>query len=53
MENIILSVKNLQIKNTKNNEILIDDVSLNLEKGKILGLIGQSGSGKTILAQSL
>ena len=35
MENIILSVKNLQIKNTKNNEILIDDVSLNLEKGKI------------------
>ena len=24
MENIILSVKNLQIKNTKNNEILID-----------------------------
>ena len=53
MENIILSVQNLQIKNSKNNEILIDDVSLSLEKGEILGLIGQSGSGKTILAQSL
>lgn len=53
MENIILSVQNLQIKNSKNNEILIDDVSLSLEKGEILGLIGQSGSGKTLLAQSL
>ena len=53
MENTILSVQNLQIKNSKNNEILIDDVSLSLEKGEILGLIGQSGSGKTILARSL
>ena len=53
MNDYILSVKNLNIINKKNNETLLSDINLNLERGKILGLIGQSGSGKTILAQSL
>ena len=49
----ILSIKNLEITNKKTGEILLNNINLDLEKGKILGLIGQSGSGKTILAQSL
>ena len=37
----------------RNNNIItaVDDVSLTLEKGKILGLVGQSGSGKTTVAR--
>jgi peptide/nickel transport system ATP-binding protein len=29
----------------------VDEVSLSIEKGKILGLVGQSGSGKTTIAR--
>lgn len=33
--------------------ILLDDVSLNLEKGKRLGLLGRNGTGKTTLIRTI
>lgn len=38
----------LVIKNT----VILSDVSLELEEGKIYGLVGRNGSGKTILIAS-
>lgn len=32
---------------------ILDDISFNLESGKVLGLIGEAGAGKTVLARAL
>lgn len=50
-----LSVNNLSVSFTGDNGkvIAIDDVSFILEKGKVLGVIGESGCGKSTLALSI
>ena len=54
---IILSIKNLfytvEDKNllTNKKKTIIDDISLNVIKGEILGIAGESGGGKTTLAK--
>jgi len=51
----MLTIKNLSIKleNKKDNYYILKDVNLNLKKGKITALIGESGSGKTLTALSI
>ena len=50
-----LCVNNLSVSFTGDNGkvIAVDDVSFTLEKGKILGVIGESGCGKSTLALSI
>lgn len=48
---MILSVKNLSI-GTKD-KIIVDDVSLAIAKGEWFALVGQSGSGKSLLSQAI
>ncbi|MCM1166146.1 MAG: ATP-binding cassette domain-containing protein [Lachnospiraceae bacterium] len=50
MENVI-SVKNVTKKYKE--YIVVNNVSLNVEKGKIVGLIGRNGSGKTVLMKMI
>lgn len=52
--NFALQVKELSvgIRNDALTKIL-DDVSFDLESGKVLGVIGEAGSGKTVLARAL
>ena len=51
----MLSLKNLSvgIKNTEPVSKLVDGISLELVKGKCLGLVGETGSGKSLTALSI
>ena len=54
--NEFLDIRNLKIEATifpdgkpAQNLVIVEDVSLTLEKGKVLGLIGESGAGKSTI----
>jgi peptide/nickel transport system permease protein len=56
--NVLLKINLLQIKyptsiNQYEYKTAVDNVSLSLQKGEILTLIGESGSGKTTIAKAL
>ena len=58
-EPALLEIRNLRIEATiyppgeKPRKVtIVDDVSLTLEKGKVLGLIGESGAGKSTIGLS-
>jgi peptide/nickel transport system ATP-binding protein len=59
MSDILLDVKNLKIEATAyppgeppRNITIVEGVSFSLEKGKVLGLIGESGAGKSTIGLS-
>ncbi|OBP77764.1 ABC transporter [Mesorhizobium loti] len=56
---LLLDIRNLRIEATvfppgepPKNIVLVHDVSLTLQKGKVLGLIGESGAGKSTIGLS-
>ncbi len=49
----ILEINNLTLKLTDDQRILVDNLNLNLEKNTILGILGESGSGKSLTAFSI
>lgn len=52
--NAILRVKNLSVGlDTDAETKILEDISFDLGAGKVLGLIGEAGSGKTVLARAL
>ena len=52
---MLLEVQNLTVEYDlgKNKIRAVNDVSFNVEKGEVLGIIGESGSGKTTIASSI
>ncbi|MDE3238782.1 MAG: ABC transporter ATP-binding protein [Paracoccaceae bacterium] len=59
MADLILDIRNLKIEATAyppgeppQDIVIVDGVSLTLEKGKVLGLIGESGAGKSTIGLS-
>ena len=55
MLNEILNIKNLTVHYTTEYGVVeaLDDVSLVIQEGKTLGLVGETGAGKTTLAKSI
>jgi len=51
----ILSLRNLNVRYRTKESVTyaVDDVSLDLERGKVLALIGESGAGKTTVGMSI
>lgn len=54
-ESTVLQVKNLhvQIKNKNGSTPLVQGINFELKRGKILGLVGESGCGKTVTSMSI
>ncbi|WP_103332494.1 ABC transporter ATP-binding protein [Pseudotabrizicola formosa] len=59
MSDALLQIRNLRIEATSyppgeapRDVVLVDDVSVSVEKGKVLGLIGESGAGKSTIGLS-
>ena len=52
---IVLDIQNLTVQFHIDNEVIeaVNDVSLQLEKGKTLGLVGETGAGKTTTAKAV
>lgn len=52
-ENIKITNLNVHFKTKNGNVRAVDNVSLELEQGKVIGLIGETGSGKSVLGLSI
>jgi len=52
---MLLSVKNLTVEYTSEGEVIhaVNNVSFELEKGKTIGLVGETGAGKTSIARAI
>jgi microcin C transport system ATP-binding protein len=50
--NNLVSIKNLTI-NFKGNQNVVDNVNIDIPKGKTIAIVGESGSGKTLSALSI
>ncbi len=55
MNNVLLKVKDLETSLKINNEWLatVENISFQLSKGEVLGMVGESGCGKSILSKSI
>ena len=54
-ENLALDIRNLTVQYVVDGDVVeaVNDVSLQLENGKTLGLVGETGAGKTSTALAI
>ena len=49
---VILSIKGLRLTGVRNGNVIVDNVDVQLQAGQVLGLIGESGAGKSTIGLS-
>ena len=49
IRNLTIDVPGSPTKDARDQTVIVDDVSISIRRGQVLGLIGQSGSGKTTI----
>lgn len=49
----IISIENLKYKYPDTEELALDGISLSIEKGEFIGIVGQNGAGKSTLCQAM
>lgn len=52
-KNLLLEAHNLTLKHTGQEMLLLDDAQFHIYKGETVGILGESGAGKTSLAMAL
>lgn len=54
-QSTVLRVRDLhvQVNNQKGHSTLVQDINFDLKRGQVLGLIGESGCGKTVTSMSI
>ncbi len=50
---ILAEINNLKLRMGNAKKLIIDDTSFKVRKGEVLGIIGESGSGKTVITSTL
>ncbi len=50
---VLAKIENLKMRMGSGKKLIIDGVSFQVRKGEVLGLIGESGSGKTVVTSTL
>ena len=55
MGDVLYKIKDLEIKSCSEDGhlVILDKINLNINKGEKLGLIGKTGSGKSMLGSAL
>ena len=49
----MITIKNLKYKYPGTDRLALDGISLSIEKGEFIGIIGQNGAGKSTLCQAM
>ncbi|ROQ39396.1 peptide/nickel transport system permease protein [Frondihabitans sp. PhB188] len=53
-QDVLLSVRGLTVRTRGDNSVaLVDDVNFDLLRGEVLGIVGESGAGKSVIVRSL
>ena len=49
----MITIENLKYKYPGTDRLALDGISLSIEKGEFIGIIGQNGAGKSTLCQAM
>ena len=49
----MIMIENLKYKYPDTDRLALDDISLSIEKGEFIGIVGQNGAGKSTLCQAI